>query len=64
MKETDKIHEEYTRKIEAIHDELARVLDCFDTQYTFEDDHDYVYTLDDVYDVAVWVQNRLAELIN
>lgn len=62
MKEIDKVYEEYTKKIEAIHDELARVL----THYEMEDqpEDEPPYTLEDVYDVAVWVQNRLAELLN
>lgn len=50
------------KEIEAIHDELVRVL----THYEMQDQpEDYPpCTLEDVYDVAVWVQHRLAELIN
>lgn len=56
------VHEEYTKEIEAIHDELARVLTYYEMQDQPEDEPPY--TLEDVYDVAVWVENRLAELIN
>lgn len=49
-------------KITGIHDELARVLTLYEMEGHPEDEPPV--TLDDVYDVAVWVQNRLAELLN
>ena len=49
MQETEK------RKIEAIHDELARVLTDYENGEMAEID---------LYEIAVWTQNKLAEMLN
>ncbi len=55
MSAIDKIHEEYTRKIESIHDELARVLSDYENGEMQEID---------LYEIATWTQNKLAEMLN
>ena len=55
MSAIDKIHEEYTHQIEAIHDELAQVITNYENGEMAEID---------LHEIAVWTQNKLAEMLN